>query len=218
MNRLIAFFMCMLLGTVTIDAQFKRSIDDAPRHRIMVGIGGPPITPGGEILEFRHYHYDDAPPPYGGGNILDYYYDKYRVYEGETLTTGAIFAEYGYRIKKWFDLGINITYTGFITRLHDIETHKKVGNENYFYISAIPTARFVWVRSNHINLYSGIGLGLSYSTEEKNYSGCRIESSIYPAFNITPIGIMVGGRRVFGFSEFCIGYSGIFNIGVGVRL
>ena len=213
MNKLLAFFLCLLLGTVAIDAQFKKSVNDAPRHRIMMGIGGPPITSGGEILNFRNYGYDSS-----YGNILDYYYGSYRTYRGETLTTGAIFAEYGYRISRWFDLGINITYTGFITRLYNIDTRKRAGNESSFYISAIPMARIMWVKADHVNLYSGIGLGVSYYTEGGDCSDCLVASSLYPAINITPIGIMVGGKKVFGFSEFCIGYSGIFNIGVGVRL
>jgi len=217
MNRLIAFFLCVLLGTVAVDAQFRKSIDDAPRHRIMVGIGGPPAIIGFDMV-FNTPHRYGALFYNRGGNIIEYYYDNYEVYEGKTLTTGAIFVEYGYRIRRWLDLGIHITYTGFITRLHDLETHKKVGNESYFYISAIPTIRFMWARSSNINMYSGIGLGFSLSTEKEKQIGCRDTPILYPGFNITPIGIMVGGKRVFGFSEFCIGYSGLFNIGVGVRL
>ena len=215
MNKLIALFLCVVLGTAAADAQFKRSVNDAPRHRIMVGIGGPPITVDGEI--FWHRDYENS-LFYDRDNILDYYYGNYGVYRGETLTTGAIFAEYGYRIKRWFDLGINITYTGYTTRLYDVETHKKAGNESYFYISAIPTVRFMWARSSNTNLYSGIGLGLSYSNEKEKQIGSRDIPMLYPAFNIIMIGIMVGGNRVFGFSEFCIGYSGLFNIGIGVRL
>jgi|GEM_PF-2899512 len=218
-KSVVLILLCVLSCTVVANAQFKKSVHEAPRQRIMVGVGMGPITPGMEFYSFSRYDYYIMRPEYN--SLINYYYGEIdRVYCGRTLSSGAIFVDYGFRVRRWLELSMNITYTGFCTEIHSVETNKKIRNENYFYISAIPMARFMWVRTSYVNLYSGVGFGLSYDSSNGKYlqGGREYRSDvIYPAFNIIPIGISAGGKRVYAFSELCIGMSGMLNSGIGIR-
>ena len=211
MNRFALLILSLLLGTAMADAQFKNSVNDAPRHRIMIGAGAWPITPEEEIFRIRKYEYYDGYTTFPWrGSILDRYYNHMLVYRGKTITTGAIFAEYGYRFSKWFDLGMNVTYTGFSTEILDALTDRKVASESYFYLSFTPMARFIWARTSTVNWYSGFGLGVTLMKDEAYTEN-------YTSYNFIPVGLMFGQGKVFGFSELCIGRSGIFNAGIGMR-
>jgi len=216
MNRLIALFLCVLLGTVAVDAQFKKNVNDAPRHRVMVGVGAWPLTPGDEISLFNREPLCDY---WYAESILDYYYESSRVYYGKTITTGAISAEYGYRVSKLFDIGVSITYTGFYSDIYDRYSLKKVSNDNYFYISATPIVRLMWGRTNSVNWYSGTGIGVTFASDS-DYSkriSC-LRESVYPSYYFIPVGLMFAKGKVFGFSEIGIGVNGMFRAGIGVRL
>ena len=216
MNRLIALFLCALLSTAAVDAQFRKNINDAPRHRIMTGIGAWPLTPGGEIFQrfgedIFYHRYTES--------ILDHYYGSDMVYFGKTITTGSIFAEYGYRLSRWIDVGMSITYTGFFSNVYDSYSYEKIGNDNYFYISATPIVRLMWGRTDSVNWYSGAGIGMTF-TSNSDYSkrvSC-LRDSAFPSFYFVPIGLMFGRGKVFGFSEIGMGVNGLFSAGIGMRL
>jgi len=209
MNRLVALFLCVLLGTVAVDAQFRKSIDDAPRHRAMVGIGALPLASVfdmlGEDLSYDRRYTE---------SILDYYYESNKVYFGNTVITGAIFADYGYRVGRWLDVGMNISYTGYFTNVYNLHSHKKVGNDNYFYISATPMARLMWGRTDYVNWYSGVGMGLTLMSDS-DYSTFS-ETAVLTG-HFTLIGLMFGRGKVFGFSEYGFGVYGLFSAGIGIR-
>lgn len=136
-----------------------------------------------------------------------------RYYGGDGYLSGAVGLTYTYRFRKWFELSGVVTYSGYYRNYFDKYTGSLAfrGNDNQ--ISLMPYVRFVWVHTNLVRLYSGIGLGVSFLTETWNNS---TSLTLLPAFAVTPIGITVG-TFVYGIAEVSLGNTGAFSLGIGYK-
>ncbi|HIZ86870.1 MAG TPA: hypothetical protein IAC03_01750 [Candidatus Coprenecus pullistercoris] len=134
-------------------------------------------------------------------------------YGGDGYLTGAVSLTYTHRFVKWFELSGILTYSGYYRDYFDKYTGKFAYKDNDNQFSLIPFVRFVWVHTNLVRLYSGIGLGLSVVTDTDRY-GTDVE--VLPAFAVTPIGITVG-KDIYGIAELSLGNTGMFAVGLGYK-
>ena len=133
-------------------------------------------------------------------------------YYGSTRLTGAYSASYIYRFKKWFELSGTITYSGaYRTAYYRINDQKAYCAYSHL-ISFLPTARFVWLRTKYVSMYSSVSLGLGIQVSK----GTTSYNELVLAANFNPVGITVG-RKVYWFFDVALGGVGLFSTGVGYR-
>lgn len=81
--------------------------------------------------------------------------------------------------------------------------------------------QFRYVNFGIVQVYSGVGLGLSYGQETLSASDYHLEESsanLYRlAYQLNVAGIRIG-KKFAGFAEFGYGYKGIINFGLSVQL
>lgn len=134
-------------------------------------------------------------------------------YGGDAYVSGAVGLSYTYRFRKWFELSGLLTYSGYYRNYYDKYTDRLAFRGDNNQISVMPYVRFVWVHTNLVRLYSGIGLGVSFLMDSWNGS---TSLSVLPAFAVTPIGITVG-TYIYGLAEVTVGATGLFSIGIGYK-
>ena len=115
------------------------------------------------------------------------------------------FAEYQYRAKYWFNVGVMVDYSGV---LWDKVRRNGKGEEldreedcSFHNIAIMLTMRFTYFHSKYVSLYSGLGAGMNINTgSEVDYLDRH--TAVAPALNITALGMNVGNNRWFGAVEF----------------
>ncbi len=76
-----------------------------------------------------------------------------------------------------------------------------------------------WVKRDAFQMYSGIGLGYTFTAEKGEISGTGetdINRSGHVAFQINPLGMRIG-KRLGAFAEIGFGYKGIANFGLSYQ-
>jgi hypothetical protein len=76
-----------------------------------------------------------------------------------------------------------------------------------------------WVKKNAFQLYSGIGLGYTFTSETGEISATGdtdTNKSGHVAFQINPLGMRMG-KRLGAFAEIGFGYKGIANFGLSYQ-
>ncbi|MCF8347140.1 MAG: hypothetical protein K9G38_08005 [Bacteroidales bacterium] len=76
-----------------------------------------------------------------------------------------------------------------------------------------------WVKRNRLQMYSGLGLGYTFTAEEGFVSGSGesdINRSGHLAIQVTAIGLRIG-RKFGGFMEAGFGYKGLLNFGLSYQ-
>ena len=124
--------------------------------------------------------------------------------------------EGGRWFKEWLYFGGAAVWSGGFDNLYEAYPYPK-RSRVYTYMShnitLMPIVRFAWLRRGIVQLYSGVGLGLSLSFTE------RVEDRyVLPdvAFDATFVGISVG-RDLFGYLDIGAGSRGVISFGVGYR-
>lgn len=159
---------------------------------------------------FENDNYD---PSFDPGNLSD-------TYHRTTISTGAFNIGGTYRIKKWFETGLTLSYSARIKRFAYKTNDVIKRNETRHRISLIPEARFVWfnARTGVVKLYSSVGIGIGLALDPDRYSGCTIKP---PEKILTgkfiPIGIKVGAGKFYGFGEVGVATTGFVAMGAGYR-
>lgn len=99
------------------------------------------------------------------------------------------------------------------------ETELTLRSHSYF---AMPTVKYTWYGHNRFRLYSKAGLGLQYYRLNVTSHIPPIpewdEHKLKMAYQLSAVGIEVGGERMRGFTELGYGRQGIFNMGILVNL
>ncbi len=130
---------------------------------------------------------------------------------GNTYMTGIFFGEFSAHFKRWFSLAVTVGVNGLWGSSCDYAVSDAVKQYNGAVFTILPEARFNWVNSRFVRLYSSAGLGVSAGW----YAG---DCDVYPAFQIAPVGITLG-RKVFFFAEYNFGTSFLGGkFGLGYRL
>lgn len=141
----------------------------------------------------------------------------YMGYRGIGYMTGIISAEMDINFKRWFALTIGIGFNGMYQTVYDSVTGQKSGCNRGVAVSVLPEARFNWLNRNLVRMYSAAGIGIVIGGK-RNMDYGSSEYFLYPAFQLTPVGISVG-RKVYGFVELGLGTQFLGGMaGVGIRL
>ena len=143
--------------------------------------------------------------------------DIYSGYTGPSYSTGVISAEFNMQFKKWFALGVQANFDAIWSTVHSSDTGERIGSANGLVFALLPYARFTYLNRPVVKLYSAVGLGVTAGYRNYSAEGYSAYASAYPAFQLTPIGIMLG-RRVYGLFELGVGtvYMGC-RAGIGYR-
>ena len=151
------------------------------------------------------FQYDDMYIP----ETLPYRVDYLRTNRGPMRRFMTLSANYHRQIKPWFALGCKSSFAGIWQSTFDSISGVKRYSENVYNIAALVDARFSWFRSDMVEMYSSVGLGLMAHIE-------KMGGALWPMFDIAAIGISVG-RSFYGFLEIGAGCSGSTRIGFGFR-
>lgn len=201
---------CLLAGCVfalqPLSAQSKR-------HEIKVGIG---------FGNDSHYT-----------KVMDDYKKAYHLEaEGECFgllldCNLSIYGEYLYHLNSMIAVGGTIGYSTLSGSIYDangyyydrngerIDGGPSIGIDTHTFF-VMPTLKATWVRFPHVSLYSRGAAGLAHyklSTEYLVSLPPRDESRIKGIYQVSPIGVEVGGEHVRFFSELGYGVEGIFSLG-----
>ena len=163
---------------------------DSIHHEFRVGWGD-------QLFETLVWYNQPHPTIYPE-SFIGQYEERYRY-------TQHWFAEYQYRVRYWFNIGAMIDYSGVVW---DKVKRNGLGEEvnrdkncNFHNIAIMATARFTYMHSKYVSLYSGLGVGLNINTgSELDYRGRK--TVLAPALNLTVLGMSVGDEKWFGAVEF----------------
>ena len=106
--------------------------------------------------------------------------------------TGHIFGEYMYSLTSVTSIGIQADFEGIFWKQGHKENFKQVNNYN---LTLLPTVRFTYLRTEWVNLYSSVSLGLLMAFDNQR------QFEVAPALNLNMIGIRVGRQHWGGFLE-----------------
>ena len=127
------------------------------KYELRIGYGGYPLMDSEQFLNPYSYCECEAPMFPELGNM---YSPKIK----NEYMTGILSAEFSIHFKRWFSLAFNLGVNGMWRTMSDPldggDTFAKRGAS----FNLIPTARFQYVNSKYVRMYTGIGLGL--------YVGC----------------------------------------------
>ena len=155
-------------------------------------------------------------------SMLDELYPDKRYVRDEYTSTGGIFLTYRHMFRnELFLWGITAGASSSLSKIYNVGQYEgKLKRQ--FYTVAIEW-EYRYVNQGIVQVYSGLGLGFTYGTEE--LTPPPSELGVVPttgdvssvAYQINAIGIRFG-KKFAGFVEFGYGYKGIFNIGFSVQL
>lgn len=143
-----------------------------------------------------------------------------------------IWLEYQWRFNHWFSLGAMMDFSEVDW---DVVTRNGKGAEvnrsegHFFYnIVFMPTIRFTYFHHEHVNLYSGLGVGLDINGGSET-NGYGNKTDIGAALNLTLFGVSANYERWFWTVDFGGMYalknmntifmasSRMINVGLGAR-
>lgn len=195
MKRVVVMLWAILLLSSGLSARGK--VDIPLRYEARLGWCGYPMY---DDLHFTCYGnlgiYNDTP-------VKDVFVSD----QGTTYMTGNIVAEFDFQFNEWFSLAIGFG-VDTIWKPETPDNDKETG----YVLSLMPQARFYWLNSEMVRMYSSLGVGVTGGRLTGTYD---FVTDCYPAAQIIPVGICVG-RKVFGFAE--VGYGTMYvggMIGVG---
>ena len=139
---------------------------------------------------------------------------------------------YQYRINKWLGVGMQIDFQHtswdrlwFNNKNQEVDRSK----ENFYNLCFLPTARFTYLRTKYVNLFSSIGLGLDINGgSEDDGMGHKTVATL--AFNVGAIGVSANyGQWFASFELGCLcaftnpnmiymAGSRLFTLAIGYRL
>lgn len=173
----------------------------AGTHELRLGIAYSALTASMEYTTDHWWnpHWDDA-----------YSVGDYVVGSPSWLTFGV---EGGRWYKDWLYFGGALVWSGGFSGIYDYSAYKRVDTYSYNSYSLLPVVRFAWLRRGIVQLYSGLGFGLSVAHFDRPTS---VGVDVNAAFDVTFIGISVG-RNLFGYFDISGGSRGAISLGVGYR-
>lgn len=207
--RKIVFLLGILLvmGVFMTRAQssLQRKLDIGKRHELYFGVG---------LLNLYVIDKHDKltkPIPYSGG-------------DSECFAIPVhIGIDYKYRLSKKVSVGASVGFTTseWCNYVDDtVEPSEPRGNSDLSCMYALPAITYTWFTSGYgiFRAYSGAGLGLALLKEKVTVPGfeCnRTKADL--GYNVTLVGISLGGERIRYFNEFNAGCKSMLTAGFLVR-
>ena len=213
---LLPILLC-IISAVPAEAE-NPIVRDSLRNEIRIGWGDQLFEH--LIWQSPQYIISNMPESY-----VEHYNERYRY-------TQHWFAEYQWRVNKWFGVGAMVDISGClwdeVTRNGTGKEIDRIKNKSFWNLAVMPTFRFTWFNREHISLYSSIGAGIGINGgTETDYLGRHTLCAV--AVDIAPIGITAEWDRWFISGELGGLYSmkntvsifmlnsRILSIGAGVR-
>lgn len=128
--------------------------------------------------------------------------------------TGSYSIRYDYNLLRWLAIGGRLSYEG---------SNYSDGSSKYVNHRAAVQMEvlFTYLNREHVQLYSGLCMGMSYfwETENKTLVNSGLGASNYfpLVFSAIPIGVHVGSDRVYALAELSLGYEAMMSLGIGVH-
>ena len=169
-------------------------------HELHFGFSGPAAG---------YVHAGDFGPLYHWGS------DLYSLYEGcEQVDAGPVFSiGYTYTLRDWLKPGAEVSWgCSWINRTQPRATQDKtVQHLMQNYLTVMPLVSLFAVDRPHFKLYGKLAAGGQLSIGD--FEGTRIR----PAWQVVPIGLQWGGKKLFGFAEGGYGNVYLVRMGLGIR-
>lgn len=182
---------------------------------------------------YRSYDHHDISVSYGmflpdqfnsiNSNMLNDLYPEQRYVGDEYTSIGAIFLTYRHMFNnELFLWGITAGLSRSSSQVYNVGQYEGELNRQYYTVAIEWEYRYV--NQGSVQVYSGLGLGFTYGTEE--LMPAPSEQSIVVsstgdisslAYQVNAVGVRIG-KKFGGYAEFGYGYKGIFNIGFSVQL
>jgi len=222
---LIALLACVIPGFCTGLWAGSRTEDSASgfslrRYEFSVsGAAYPGYCAFGYDFNYPYYQYN-----------IENIYTRFAYDERET-STGTWTAAFTYNFTKILALETSISYEG--GRLRNSRKPDAVGiispgpggdmpdlTESLDYFTPMAALRVSWLNKKIVRMYSSFGAGLSFCARKGtgfSNAGKPNGLSLYPAFQLNPVGLSVGGN-FFGTAE--LGFGSLFcglRLGAGYR-
>jgi hypothetical protein len=146
-------------------------------------------------------------------------------YETNKSSYGPLSLTGSYAVSNRFKLGLAFTLERDKSELWEKSLNgnnqTKQGDINVDSYGVMASGSFSYVNKKHLQLYSGLALGLGLRREgfeKESISSISEESSSSTrfAYQITGFGIRLGGKLA-GFAEVGFGYKGIVSTGIAYR-
>lgn len=134
----------------------------------------------------------------------------------------------GYRCSFYhFRLGIDCATARITSDVRDVEQHTTVMKEKVQHYLVLPTAEWIYYKFGNIELYGSGSSGIDVSRQ--TYKGLTPQgklwsenlpdkSSVKFAYQINPIAIRLGRKRIVGYAEMGLGYKGFITLGLSITL
>ncbi len=205
---LLSLLICLShIGYAQKPPKFERGSD------ISASIGYLPIT-----TIYDSFLYDGCKSIYQPNSLSGIFSDG-DVWLKDAYITGAINLTYTRRLKNWLEFSTTMSYMGYYSHYYNNIDNSFAYSNNSHNISFIPEARFIWLRARSIKLYTSIGIGVSYYSDESRLNtDTNVDRGIGIAAKFTPLGMRVGARKLYGFGEFSAGSTGFFLVGIGYKI
>lgn len=190
-NLLLSLLALMTVGVVSAQTS------DFNRHEISVGYGVATITDIGDLY----------------ANVFSGLFTGQTGDLGSASYSGAINADYNYRLTKTIGVGAAFAYEHSTNNIL-VDKSTSNGKSKANYIAIMPMVKFNWINKGIFTLYSKVAVGAQFEFCKQTY-GDKSESKTYTyfAFQASPVGIELG-RKVCGFAELGVGQQGIAQLGV----
>lgn len=199
--RKILICLSVLLLAVPLTMDAKKPQKKYPfKYDVRVGVSGFPLV--ADLMSNDSYLVGPEPDEVYN-SPLDY---MYSVYDGSTYTTGNITAEFNFLLRRWFTLSLGVSFQDTYNKVFDPVTGQLPGTEHQSTFTFLPQARFSWINTNYVRMYSSLGFGVTVGPED-----------ITPIIQLSPLGVEAG-KKVYGFAELGVGLHFIGGYaGVGFR-
>jgi len=181
---------------------------------------------------YRSYDHHDISVSYGmflpdqfnklNSSMLNDLYPEQRYVGDEYTSTGAVFLTYRHVFNnELFLWGITAGLSNSSSQVYNVGQYEGELKRQYYTVAIEWEYRYV--NQGNVQVYSGLGLGFTYGTEELTPPPSEVStapssgdiSSV--AYQVNAIGVRIG-KKFGGYAEFGYGYKGIFNIGFSVQL
>lgn len=197
--RKILIITALLVMTSSLHAQRYSMTGDLiimPKHEVSLGYG---IYPATDI----------------DGTVSTFFGSKYDVdFKGKSLS-GVLNFSYLYRISEKLCAGGLVSFSKIAG---DIKDSGDDGSRTFYTI--MPQAKYNWMQSRNITLYSRLALGAMILKFERSFNNDNqddiSDTRVAFMFQASPIGIELG-RMVAGYLEAGFGATGIVQAGIRCR-
>ena len=206
--KMFTLATCMLLSVMNMNAQQgeKKEVD-FNRHDLRISYGDG-LTLGGAS--------------FWGMGLSDAITGTKR---SDESSSGVYGIGYRYALSKRFKIGMDLGLAKVTSKITSSSEKTPSIKEKELNFLVLPTAEFVYLRRNLFELYGAVSAGVDFTRHyetgltEKGKELAKKGSDFRTdfAYQINPVGLRVGNKKIGGFVEAGLGYRGFVTAGLSIR-